>query len=69
LKTRNGGWDLLSQYMEDSTTILEDLSTIQVIQLRKPYQEMAWLLARVLGQESTSIIPRLALYILYFSIQ
>jgi hypothetical protein len=67
--TRNSGWDLLSQYLEDPMTIPEDISTIQFSQLRKPYQEMAWILARVLGQESTSTIPCLFLYILYFSIQ
>jgi hypothetical protein len=68
LKTRNGGWDLLQQYLEDPTTMPEYLSTIQVSQLRKPYQEMAWLFARVVGQESTATVPHLALYILYFSI-
>jgi hypothetical protein len=30
---------------------------------------MVWLLARVLGQESTATVPRLALYILYFYIE
>jgi hypothetical protein len=30
---------------------------------------MAWILARVLGQESTATIPHLSLYILYYSIQ
>jgi hypothetical protein len=69
MKSRNGGWDLLPQYLEDPTTMPEDISTIQVSQLRKPYQDMAWILARILGQESTATIPCLSLYILYFSIQ
>jgi hypothetical protein len=69
MKARNGGWDLLSQYMEDLLTMSEDISTIQVNQLRKPYQEMTWILARVLGQESTITVPCLSLYILYFFIQ
>jgi hypothetical protein len=42
---------------------------IQVSLFKTPYKEMAWLLARVLGQESTATIPRLALYILYYSVQ
>jgi hypothetical protein len=29
---------------------------------------MAWLFSRITGQESTTIVPKLALYILYFSI-
>jgi hypothetical protein len=46
----------------------EDLSSIQVSLLKNPYKEMAWLFARVVGQESTATIPRLALYILHFTI-
>jgi hypothetical protein len=69
IRDKNNGRDLLSQCLEDPTTMSEDLSVIQVSQLKKPYKEMAWLLARVLGQESTATIPHLALYILYYSIQ
>jgi hypothetical protein len=68
LKTGNGGWDLLQQYLEYMVTMKEDLSTIKVSQLRKPYQEMAWLFSRVVVQESIATVPRLALYVLYFSI-
>jgi len=61
--------DRFPEYLEDLMTMLEDLSFIQVNQLRKPYQEMVWLLARVVGKESTATVPHLALYIFYFSIQ
>ena len=69
LKARNGGWDLMQRYLEDFAMMSKDLSTIQVSQLRKPYQEMVWHFSRVVGQELTSTVPRLALYILCFSIQ
>jgi hypothetical protein len=49
--------------------MLEVLSLIKVSQLKKPYKEIAWFLARILGLESTAAIPRLALYILYYSVQ
>jgi hypothetical protein len=68
LRARNGGLELLQEYLEDPTMVPEDISTIQVSSLKNPYREMAWLFARVARQESTTTIPRLALYILYFSI-
>jgi hypothetical protein len=68
LKERNGGWELLQQYLEDLTVMPKDLSSIQVSLLKNPYKEMAWIFARVAGQESTATIPRLALYILHFTI-
>jgi hypothetical protein len=46
----------------------EDLSNIQVSSLKNPYKEIAWLFTRVTGQESTTTIPRLSLYILYFTV-
>jgi hypothetical protein len=68
LKTKNGGFELLQDYLEDPTILPEDLSSIQVSSLKNPYREMVWLFARVVGQESTTTVPRLTLYILYFSI-
>jgi hypothetical protein len=68
LKMKKGGFKLLQDYLEDPTIFLEDLSNIQVCSLKNPYREMAWLFARITGQESTTIVPKLALYILYFSI-
>ena len=69
MKDRDDGWDLFPQYLQYPATMTGDISSIQVSQLRKPYQYMTWILARIVGQESTSTIPCLSLYILYFSIQ
>jgi hypothetical protein len=65
IKDKNGGRDFLPQCLGDPTIMPKDLSTIQVIQLKKPYKEMAWFLARILGLESIATIPWLALYILF----
>jgi hypothetical protein len=46
----------------------EDLSNIQVSLLKTPYQEIAWFFARVTGQDSTTTIHWLALYILHFTV-
>jgi len=46
----------------------EDLSRIQVNSLKDPYREIAWLFTRVTSQDSTTTVPRLALYILYFTV-
>jgi len=64
LKTKNGGFELLHEYIEGLIIILEDLSSIQVGSLKNLYREMAWLFARVTIQESTVTVPELALYIL-----
>jgi hypothetical protein len=66
LKERNCGLELLREYLEDTATMSEDLSKIQVNSLKNPYKEIAWLFTIVIGQESTSTIPQLSLYILYF---
>ena len=68
LKERDNGLELLQEYLEDSATILEDISKSQVSLLKNPYREIACIFTRVTGQESTSTIPRLSLYILYFTI-
>jgi hypothetical protein len=69
IKAKNGGRDIFPQCLEDPSTMSKDLSLIQVSHLKKPYKEIAWFLARILGLESTAAIPRLALYILYYSVQ
>jgi len=38
MKAKNGGLDLLPQYLEDSMTMSKDLSSIHVSKLRKPYK-------------------------------
>jgi hypothetical protein len=69
IKDKNGGRDILPQCLEDPSTMPDYLSLIQVSHLKKPYKEIAWFLARILGLESIVAIPRLALYILYYSVQ
>jgi hypothetical protein len=68
LRGENNGIELLQEYIQDTTTISKDLSRIQVISLKYPYREIAWLFTRVTGQDSIITIPRLALYILYFTV-
>jgi hypothetical protein len=68
LKGRNNGIELLQEYLQDPTTIPQDLSRIQVSSLKDPYREIAWIFTRITGQDSTTTIPRLALYILHFTV-
>jgi hypothetical protein len=68
LKERNGGLDLLREYIQDPTMIPKDLLSIQASLLKNPYQEMTWLFGRVVGQQCMTTISRLALYILHFTI-
>jgi len=67
LRGKNNGIELLQEYIQDPTMISEDLSRIQVSSLKDAYRETAWLFTRVTSHDSTTI-PRLALYILYFTI-
>jgi hypothetical protein len=68
LKGRNNGIELLQEYLQDPTTIPQDLSRIQVSSLKDPYREMDWIFTRITGQYSTKTIPRFSLYILHFTI-
>jgi hypothetical protein len=47
LKERNSALELLQEYLEDPAMIPKDLSNIQVILLKNPYQEIAWIFSRV----------------------
>jgi hypothetical protein len=42
IKVKNGGRYILPQYLEDPSTIPEDLSLIHGSQLKKPCKEIAW---------------------------
>jgi hypothetical protein len=68
LKEKNNGLELLQEYLEDPTTMPEDISRIQVNSLKNPYRELAWLFTRLQVRNPWTTIPRLALYILYFTI-
>jgi hypothetical protein len=69
IKVKNDNKDLLPQCLQDPTKVSKDLFMIHASLFKTTYKEMAWLLARVLGQESNSTVPCMALYILYYSIQ
>ena len=62
---KNNAIELLQEYLQDPTTMSEDLSRIQVSSLNDHYREIAWLFTRVTGQDSIATILQLALYILY----
>jgi hypothetical protein len=68
LKKRNNGLDLLQEYLEDPAVMPIDITKIHVSSLKNPYREIAWLFTRVTGQENTTTISRLALYILHFTV-
>jgi hypothetical protein len=69
IKRKKGGFKLLHDCnLEDPTIVPKDLPNIQVCSLNNPYKEMAWLFTRITRKESTTIVPKLALYIIYFSI-
>jgi hypothetical protein len=68
LRGKNNGIELLQEYLQDPVAMSKDLSRIQVSSLKDPYREISWLFTRVTGQDSTTTIPRLALYILYFTV-
>jgi hypothetical protein len=63
LRGKNNGNDLLHEYLKDPTMMPEDLSRIHVSSLKDPYREISWFFTRVMGQDSTTTIPPLALYI------
>jgi hypothetical protein len=43
VKSKNNGIQLLQEYLHDPTSMLEDISRIQVSSLKNPYKEIAWL--------------------------
>jgi hypothetical protein len=68
LRGKNNGNELLQEYLQDPTTISEDLFRIQVSSLKHPYRGINWLFTRVTGHDYMTTIPQLALYILYFTV-
>jgi hypothetical protein len=69
LKKHNNGLNLLPEYLENSVSILVDITRIQVDSLKNPYQEIAWLFTRITGQENIASISRMVLCVLYFTVQ
>jgi hypothetical protein len=50
-------------------TILEDITRLQAGSFKNPFQEIAWIFTRVTGQETTTSISCMILYILYFMVK
>ena len=68
LTGENNGIELLQEYLQDLSSIPEDISKIQVISLKDPYKNIAWLFTRVVRQDFTGTIPQFALYIFHFKV-
>jgi hypothetical protein len=49
--------------------ILEDITRLRVNSFKNPFWEIAWLFTRVTGQENTTNISHIILYILYFTVK
>jgi hypothetical protein len=69
LRKHNNGLDLLPEFLEDPMAVPEDITNLQVSSFRNPFREIAWLFTRITGQESTTTISRMVLYILYFTVK
>jgi hypothetical protein len=65
LKKHDNGLDLLLDFLENHVTIHEDITRLQVDSFKNPLREISWLFTRVTGQESTTNISHMILYILY----
>jgi hypothetical protein len=69
LKKHDNGLDLLPEFLENPTVIPEDITRLQVSSFKNPFREIAWLFTRITGQETTTNISRMILYILYFTVK
>jgi hypothetical protein len=68
LAKHNNGLDLFPLFLENSNLVPEDITSMQVSSFRNPFCKIAWLFTRITGQESTTIVSCMALYILYFKV-
>ena len=69
LEKHHNGLDILADFLEDLTTVPEDITRLQVSSFRNPFQEIAWLVTRIIGQASTTSISHIIIYILYFTVK
>jgi hypothetical protein len=69
LKKHDNRLDLLPEFLEDPTSVPEDITNLQVSSFRNPFQEIVWLFTRITGHESKTRISRMVLYILYFTVK
>jgi hypothetical protein len=56
LEKHDNGLDMLVDFLEDPTIVLEDITRLQVSSFRNPFQEIDWLFTRIMGQASTTSI-------------
>jgi hypothetical protein len=63
LEKHHNGLDILAEFLEDLTTVPEDITKLQASSFRNPFREIAWLFTRITGQESTTSISRIVIYI------
>jgi hypothetical protein len=68
LAKHNNELDLLPHLLEDLILVVEDITSLQVSSFRNPFREIACLFTRITGQESTTTVSRMTLYILYFTV-
>jgi hypothetical protein len=69
LKKNGIGLDLLPEFLEIPTTIPEDITRLEVSSFKNSFREIAWIFMRMLGQETTTNISCMILYILYFTVK
>jgi hypothetical protein len=69
LEKHDNGLDILAKFLEDMIAIPKDITKLQVSSFRNPFQEIAWLFTRIMGQASTASISHIIIYILYFRVK
>jgi len=69
LKKHDNGLDLLPKFLEDPTSVPEDITRLQVSAFKNPLQEIAWLFTRITGKEISANISQMILYILYSTVK
>jgi hypothetical protein len=50
LEKHDNGLDILVKFLEDPTTVPEDIKKLQVSSFRNPFQEISWLFTRITRQ-------------------
>jgi hypothetical protein len=69
LEKHDNGLDILDEFLEDLTTVFEDITRLQASSFRNPFQEIAWLFTRITGHASTTSISYIIIYIFYFTVK
>jgi hypothetical protein len=49
LEKHHNGLDILADFLEDPTTVPEDITRLQVSSFRNPFRKIAWLFTRITG--------------------